>query len=36
MPNAIWDIAQLERKLPDGDTCPDGAVKGCTISFSKN
>jgi hypothetical protein len=21
-----WDIAQLERHLPDGDTCPDGAV----------
>lgn len=26
MTNATWDIAQLERKLPDGDTCPDGAV----------
>jgi hypothetical protein len=26
MANAIWDIAQLERKLPDGETCPDGAV----------
>lgn len=23
---ATWDIAQLERKLPDGETCPDGAV----------
>ena len=23
---AIWDIVQLERKLPDGETCPDGAV----------
>ena len=21
-----WKVAQLERKLPDGDTCPDGAV----------
>jgi hypothetical protein len=26
MANATWDIAQLERHLPDGDTCPDGAV----------
>lgn len=26
MANATWDIAQLERKLPDGETCPDGAV----------
>ena len=26
MANTIWDIAQLERHLPDGDTCPDGAV----------
>jgi len=26
MPNATWDIAQLERHLPDGPTCPDGAV----------
>jgi hypothetical protein len=21
-----WDIAQLERHLPDGNVCPDGAV----------
>ena len=26
MTAATWDIAQLERKLPDGETCPDGAV----------
>jgi hypothetical protein len=26
MANATWDIAQLERHLPDEDTCPDGAV----------
>ena len=26
MAQVTWDIAQLERKLPDGDTCPDGAV----------
>ena len=25
-PAPVWDIAQLERKLPDGETCPDGAV----------
>jgi hypothetical protein len=26
MANTVWDIANLERHLPDGDTCPDGAV----------
>jgi hypothetical protein len=26
MANATWDIANLERHLPDGDTCPDGAI----------
>jgi hypothetical protein len=26
MSTVTWDIAQLERRLPDGDTCPDGAV----------
>jgi hypothetical protein len=26
MANTVWDIATLERHLPDGDTCPDGAV----------
>lgn len=26
MAQATWDIAQLERHLPDGDVCPDGAV----------
>jgi len=26
MANTVWDIAQLERHLPDGDTCPDGAI----------
>ena len=26
MANTVWDIATMERHLPDGDTCPDGAV----------
>jgi len=26
MANATWAIANMERHLPDGDTCPDGAV----------
>ena len=26
MSSVTWDIAQLERHLPDGNTCPDGAV----------
>lgn len=26
MANASWHIAQLERHLPDGNTCPNGAV----------
>lgn len=26
MANVTWDIATMERHLPDGDTCPDGAV----------
>lgn len=26
MAQVTWDIAQLERHLPDGDTCPDGAI----------
>ena len=26
MANTLWDIAQLERHLPDGNTCPDGAI----------
>jgi hypothetical protein len=26
MANTIWNIAQLERHLPDGQTCSDGAV----------
>jgi hypothetical protein len=26
MAQTTWDIAQLDRHLPDGDTCPDGAV----------
>jgi hypothetical protein len=26
MSTVTWNIAQLERHLPDGDTCPDGAV----------
>ena len=26
MAQTTWDIAQLERHLPDGDTCPDGSV----------
>lgn len=31
---ATWDIAQLERKLPDGETCPDGAVY--TVHYTVN
>lgn len=26
MADTTWSVAQLERHLPDGDTCPDGAV----------
>jgi len=26
MANTLWDIANMERRLPDGETCPDGAV----------
>jgi hypothetical protein len=26
MANTVWDIANMERHLPDGDTCPDGAI----------
>jgi hypothetical protein len=26
MANTVWDIANMERHLPDGDACPDGAV----------
>jgi hypothetical protein len=26
MANTTWGIAQLERHLPDGNTCPDGAI----------
>jgi len=26
MANVIWNIANMERRLPDGNTCPDGAV----------
>lgn len=26
MAQVTWGIANLERHLPDGDTCPDGAV----------
>jgi hypothetical protein len=26
MANTTWDIANMERHLPDGDICPDGAV----------
>ena len=38
MTAATWDIAQLERKLPDGDTCPDGAVYTVhyTVSLEEN
>lgn len=38
MANATWDIAQLERHLPDGDTCPDGAVYTAhwTVSLEEN
>lgn len=38
MANATWDIAQLERHLPDGETCPDGAVYTIhwTASYEEN
>ena len=38
MANATWDIAQLERHLPDGNTCPDGAVYTAhwTVSLEEN
>jgi hypothetical protein len=26
MAEVTWDIITMERHLPDGDTCPDGAV----------
>jgi hypothetical protein len=26
MANTVWDISNMERHLPDGETCPDGAV----------
>jgi hypothetical protein len=26
MANTVWAIANLERHLPDGEVCPDGAV----------
>jgi hypothetical protein len=32
MAQTTWNIAQLERHLPDGDTCPDGAV--CTAHWT--
>jgi hypothetical protein len=34
MATTTWDIAQLERKLPDGETCPDGAVY--TVHYTVN
>lgn len=34
MAQTTWDIAQLERKLPDGETCPDGAVY--TVHYTVN
>lgn len=38
MATTTWDIAQLERRLPDGDTCPDGAVYTAhwTVSYEEN
>ena len=38
MANATWDIVQLERHLPDGNTCPDGAVYTAhwTVSLMEN
>jgi hypothetical protein len=26
MANTVWDIVNMERHLPDGETCPDGAI----------
>lgn len=26
MANTVWGISNLDRHLPDGDTCPEGAV----------
>jgi hypothetical protein len=26
MANTVWDITNMERHLPDGETCPDGAI----------
>ena len=26
MANATWNVVNMERHLPDGETCPDGAV----------
>ncbi len=36
--STVWDIAQLERQLPDGETCPDGAVYTIhwTASYQEN
>ena len=38
MANATWAIANMERHLPDGDTCPDGAVYTVhwTVSLEEN
>lgn len=31
-PFTVWDIANMERELPDGDTPPDGQI--CTIHYT--
>lgn len=37
-PVVIWKVTGMDRRLPDGDTCPDGAVyaAGWSASYEKN
>jgi hypothetical protein len=37
-PAVTWDIPGVDRKLPDGDTCPDGAIYagGWTATYEKD
>jgi len=34
----IWNISNMERRLPDGDACPDGSVytAGWTATYEKD
>ena len=34
MANTTWDIVNMDRHLPDGNTCPDGAVY--TVHWTAN